>query len=141
MSKYSDYLKKVKADSLKFFFGQDVKLSLDCKKILKFKHYINSNEIIIITNDIKVIKNNYVLLVDKNKGVYLKEWQIFKIKNWDLGINTYAIKLNRNYFKVYTFKFNFEDFIFEKEISFDDLIEIAKEQEKEEIAWKVGHYE
>lgn len=43
-------------------------------------------------------------------------------------MSAYAVKLNIEYFKPYTFKFNFEDMAFEEEQSFDCLIDIAKTQ-------------
>lgn len=42
------------------------------------------------------------------------------------------VKLNRQYFKPYTFKNDFENMCFEKEETFDDLLELAKSQNETE---------
>lgn len=116
------------------FFG---KCKMSSKKYFKFNHIISDDEFIIITNNLKVIKGQPVLVVDNNKGVYLKEWNISEVRNWYTGLQAYAIKLNRKYFKPYTFRFNFEDMCFDEEDTFDSLKEIAAEQNHTEIA--VGH--
>ena len=125
MSSYSDYLKERKLKDLKYFFGEDVKM---ISNYFKFTHVIDNDNIILITNNIKIIKGNYVLLVDNNKGVYLKDWQVRPVHNFYNDMSAYAVKLNRKYFKPYTFKFNFEDMAFEEEQSFDCLLDIAKKQ-------------
>ncbi len=82
----------------------------------------------------KFIKDNFVLVIGNNKVVYLKEWNIVRVHNYDLGLNSHAVKLNRKYFKTYTFKSDFEDFHFEKDDTFESLMEVAKEQNDTEIA-------
>lgn len=126
MSGYSDYLKERKSKDLKYFLGEDIKMISN--KYFKFTHVIDNDSIILITNNIKIIKGNYVLLVDNNKGVYLKDWQVRPVHNFYNSMSAYAVKLNREYFKPYTFKFNFEDMAFEEEQSFDCLLDIAKKQ-------------
>lgn len=126
MSSYSDYLKERKLKDLKWFFGEDIKMISN--KYFKFTHIIDNDNIILITNNIKIIKGNCVLLIDNNKGVYLKDWQVRSVHNFYNGMSAYAVKLNREYFKPYTFKFNFEDMAFEEEQSFDCLLDIAKTQ-------------
>lgn len=114
MSSYSDYLKERKSKDLKYFFGEDVKMISN--KYFKFTYVIDNDNIILITNNIKIIKGNYVLLVDNNKGVYLKDWQVRPVHNFYNDMSAYAVKLNRKYFKPYTFKFNFEDMLLKKNI-------------------------
>lgn len=70
MSSYSDYLKERKSKDLKYFFGEDVKMISN--KYFKFTHVIDNDNIILITNNIKIIKGNYVLLVKTIKGFILK---------------------------------------------------------------------
>lgn len=141
MSNYSEYLKSRKLNNLKYFFGEDVETSADFKKILDFKHYKNDDEIIIITNDVKPWKEQFVLVVDNNKVVFLKPWQVQKVKNWELAINAYAVKLSREYFKPYQLKFLYDDMHFNQETTFDNLVNIAREQDENKISWKLGHYE
>ena len=87
---------------------------------------VDNDNIIIITNNIKIIKGNYVLLVDNNKGVYLKEWQVKPVHNFYNGMSAYAVKLNRKYFKPYTFKCEGMDFT--QEDTFDSLMAVAETQ-------------
>lgn len=141
MSNYSKYLKSRKLNDLKYFFGEDVEASTDYKKILDFKHYKNDNEIIVITNDVKPWKEQFVLVVDNNKVVFLKPWQVRKVKNWGLAIDAYAVKLKREYFKPYELKFSYDDMYFKQETTFDNLVNIAREQDENKTSWKLDHYE
>ena len=140
MSKYGDYIKSVKEKNIKFFFGDDV--NYDGKHV-QWKHFKDEDTILIATSNVRYWKNKeqYVLIVDNNKVVYLKEWQVTLIKNWNLGINGYAVKLNRKFFKAYTMPFAFEDVGFSKEDTFDELVECAKEQDQVNLTWKLGHYD
>nr|DAI56024.1 MAG TPA: hypothetical protein [Caudoviricetes sp.] len=131
MSKYSEFLKEMKEEQISKFFGEVKKTS---NKYFKFNHILNEDEIIIVTGNVKFIKDNFVLVVGNNKVVYLKEWNIVRVHNYDLGLNAHAVKLNRKYFKTYIFKNDFEDFHFEKDDTFESLMEIAKEQNDTEIA-------
>ena len=124
MSKYSEYLKNRKEKDLEFFFGTVTKKS---NKYFEYNSIIDDDNIIIITNNIKVLKGNFVI-VDNNKGVYLKDWQVRPVHNYYTGMNAFAVKLNRNYFKPYTFRFNFDDMAFEQEDTFDSLKECAATQ-------------
>lgn len=115
----------MKDKDLEFFFGKVTKKS---NKYFNYNPIIDDDNIIIITNNIKVIKGNYVLIVDNNKGVYLKDWQVKPVHNYYNGMSGYAVKLNRKYFKPYTFKFEFEDMAFTQEDTFDSLKECAATQ-------------
>ncbi len=125
-----------KKSDLKWFFGDDIKMKSN--KYFTFTRVIDDNNIIIVTNNVKLIKGVYVLVVDNDKAVYLKDWQIRKVHNYFENINAYAVKLNREYFKVYQFKTEFEDFFFECEETFDVLLEMAREQEKENLKFAKG---
>jgi len=125
MSSYSEYMKDRKDKDLAFFFGEVKKKS---NKYFEYNSIIDDDNIIIITNNIKVLKGSYVMLVDNNKGVYLKDWQVRPVHNFYNGMSAYAVKLNRKYFKPYTFKFNFDDMAFTQEDTFDSLKECAATQ-------------
>ena len=116
------------------FFGEVKYIS---NKYFTFDHVIDNDCIILITSNIAEVKGTPVLVVGSNKAVYLKDWQIRRIHNYDDSFNGYAVKLNRNFFKVYTFKSNFENFSFENDETFDDFAEIANSQNSEKIA--LGH--
>ena len=130
MSTYSEYIKSLKENNITRFFG---KVTHTSNKYFTFNHYINNDEAIIITSNVKYIKNNPVLIIANNKVVYLKEWLVTPVRNYYEGIYGYAVKINRQYFKPYTFKSEFEDICIEKEYTFDDFLEIAKEQDKENM--------
>lgn len=105
-------------------------------KYFNFKHIIDDNNIIVCTNNVKFLKGNPVLIVDNNKGVYLKDWQIKLVVVY--GAETaYLVKLNRNYFKPYQFSFKFDDMYFEKEDTFDSLSFYAKEQDEAGVKYTV----
>ncbi|MBF1756094.1 MAG: hypothetical protein HXP15_08325, partial [Veillonella sp.] len=59
MSKYSEFLKSVKEFQLTKFFGEVKHTS---NKYFKFNHVISADEIILITNNVKFIKGNPVLV-------------------------------------------------------------------------------
>lgn len=113
MSKLGDYIKQQKEKDIERFFG---KVNHTSNKYFTFNRIINDDEIIIITSNIKIIKDTPVLVVGNNKAVYLKNWLIREVRNYNLDIYDYAVKLNRKYWKVCTFK------DWEKGISIDDSI-------------------
>jgi hypothetical protein len=131
MSSLSKFIKSQKEKDLKFFFGDDVKNTSN--KYFKFRHVVSDEQIIIITKNVKSIKGEPVLIVAKNKGVYLKEWQVRRVRNYDLEVEAFAVKLNKNYFKPYIFKFDFEDMFFDEEDTFESLAKVAAEQDIENM--------
>lgn len=130
MSTYSEYMKGIKENNLTRFFG---KVEHKSNKYFTFNHYINENEAIIITNNVKYIKGNPVLIIANNKAVYLKDWLVKPVHNYFNDIYAYVVKINRQYFKPYTFKSDFEDMCIETEYTFDDLLNVAKEQDAENM--------
>ena len=110
------------------FFGKTQYYS---NKYFSYDSVIDKDNIIVRTNNVKMIKGNPVLIVDNDKGIYLKDWQVAPIKMDRGETNTYAVKLNRNYMKEYTFKSNFEDFSFSKKDDFNSLMKVARSQQKQ----------
>lgn len=105
------------------------------------EHMVQDDDhITLITNNVTAIKGKPVLIVDNNKAVYLRMCDIVGVGVKDADGNfvaeACAVKLNRQYFKVYTFRNDFEDFMMEKEETFDDLKEIAREQEESGCFYK-----
>lgn len=110
------------------FFGNVHKVSN--KYFILEKQVLDNDNIILYTNNIRVIKGNHVLVIDDNKAVCLKDWSITGIRFRNNYAETYAVKINRNYFKPYTFRNNIDNNLsFGKQYSFDDLKKIAKSQE------------
>ena len=136
MSLNSDSLKTAKRRDLEFFFGDD--LHMTSGSYFQFRRIIDADNILVLTNNIKKIKDNYVLVTAPDKGVYLKDWQIRKVSSYKAGINCYVVKLSRKFFKPYKFSFEFEDLLITDEDTFDTLYNVANEQEKENIAMREG---
>ena len=130
MSTYSEYMKGVKENNLVRFFGE---VEHKSNRYFTFNHYINDNEAIIITDNVKYIKGNPVLIIANNKAIYLKDWLVRPVHNYFNDIYAYAVKINRQYFKPYTFKSDFEDMCIETEYTFDDLLNVAREQDAENM--------
>ena len=131
MSKYSEFLKGIKKSQIKKFFGE---VSYTSNKYFKFNHVISNDEFIIITNNVRVIKGKPVLIIDNNKVVYLKDWNVLEIHNFKWNLYAYAVKLNRKYWKEYTFKEEFDDVYFKEADTFDSLKAVAETQNDVEIA-------
>lgn len=101
----------------------------------------SEDEAIIFTNNVRVIKGNPVLITDNNKAVYLKDFNIqktsleFPDRDGEFThkeiIDTFAVKVNKKYFKEYTFQNDFEGISFDKPTTFDEIKKIAKTQEKQ----------
>lgn len=123
---------KMKVNDLNFFFGKD-SWKQKSNKYVYYKAVQDNDNFIIRTNNIKLIKGNLVLVVGNNKAVYLKDWQVRQSRTRDLT-EFNLVKLNRKYFKTYTFKNNFDNFSFKKDETFDDLLKVAKKQDKNRVA-------
>ena len=135
---FSDHVKEQKRKDMEFFYGKD-NVKMKSNKYFEFKRVLDDDNCIVVTNNIKTIKGNPVMITGKNQAVYLKEWQLRPVHNFDNGINAHAVKINRKYFKPYTFKFDFEGFSFDKNQTFDDMMATAKKQETENMRFAEGH--
>ena len=134
----SDAVKEAKQRDLDRFYGKG-NTTQTSNKYFEFKRVLDDDNCIIVTNNIKTIKGNPVLVTGNNQAVYLKDWQYREVHNYNNGIDAYAVKLNRNYFKPYTFRFEFDDFHFDKNNTFDDMMATAKEQDKVNMKFAHGH--
>ena len=133
---YSEVLKEMHKNDLERFFGND--MSWKSNKYFTFKRVIDKDNIVVVTDNLRNWKDGKVLVVDKNKVVFLKPWQFRKVHNYDNMLNSYAVKLNRNYFKTYTVGFNYDDISFSKEDTFDELYKTAEEQQKKNLKFATG---
>lgn len=114
------------------FFGTVAKKS---NKYMLLDQVTNKEDAIVMTNNIAVVKGNAVLVTGKNSAIYLKDWQFRKMES-DNGASAFAVKINKKYFKEYTFQSGF-DFGGEKD-TFETLWEKAVSQQKQKQAWKSG---
>lgn len=131
MSEASEHYDKMKEKDMNFFFSGGY--NFESNQYFTFKHYLDDDNIVIITSNIEYWKKNgyYVMWVSNDKVVYLKDWQVKKVHNDQNKLNCYAVKLNRKYCKSYKLKFQNEKLFFDgKEDTFDSLLETAKEQDK-----------
>lgn len=132
---------KHKRELERFFAGGIKKVS---NQYYKFNNYIDDDNVIIVTRNLKMIKDTPVLMISNNKAVYLKEWQLKPVSTWSEDYGTeegFAVKLNRNYYKPYTFKEKFAGYHFGEEDelnSFDDVVKLAKEQQAHDTKWKLN---
>lgn len=138
MSKYSEYLKSLKTKDMEFFFNGGYKMTSN--KYFTFTSVVDDDNIIIVTNNVKYWfnKDQYVLFVADDKVVYLKDWQIKPVRNFYLGVEAYAVKLNKKYFKPYQIHYEQDEFVFEKEDTFDDLFKLANEQQSKNTIWALN---
>ena len=130
MSSFGDYMKARAEKEDDFFFGAGNR-EKNSNKYFTFKHVLDNDNIIINTNNVKKIKDSFVLIVGNREAVYIKDWQVRGVHNYsDICSNFYLVKLNRKYFKPYSFRNEFNDFFFFFTESFDDLMECAREQDE-----------
>lgn len=134
---FSAFIKGQRDKDLRFFFGDDYRAVSN--KYIKFTHFRDDDNITIVTNNITDVKGNKVLVIGNNSAVYLKDWQVRPVHNYDNGINAYAVRLSRKYFRPYTFRSGFNGYSFPKDDTFDSLIGVAKAQDKSGMTVAMGH--
>lgn len=134
----SDYYKERKQKDMDFFYGKGNTKKLS-NKYFEFKRVLDDDNCIVVTNNIKTIKGNPVMITGNNQAVYLKDWQYRPVHNYYDGIDAYAVKLNRKYYRPYTFRFNFDEYSFDKNNSFDDMMDTARQQEQVNMKFAEGH--
>lgn len=139
---FSQYLKEQDSKDKAYFFGGEDNYKMTTAKYFTFKHYQSDDKIMITTKNVRYWKNRdcYVMYVGNDKVIYLKEWQIRPVRQWNDGneVKGNIVKLDRKYFKVYNAPQN-DDFAFDEEESFDDLVKVAKKQDKENAEWTFHH--
>lgn len=117
-------------------FFKDAKMLSN--KYFTFDHIWDDDNIVIVTNNVTLVNTKFgpslVLLVDNNKAIYLKDWQVQPVMNYYEDLYAFAVKLNRNFMKTYTFSKDFEGVAFDEEDTFDSLMEIAKTQNDTKVA-------
>lgn len=133
----SDLYKEARNRDLNFFLGEGNYQQVS-NKYTTFKRVIDDNNILVVTDNLKIVKDSIVMMVDNNKAVYLKDWQVRKAFSWDAGVDSYVVKLNRNYFKTYTFKNDFKNVYLKKADTFDSLLADAKAHQKTNLKMKIS---
>lgn len=134
---------KYRAKALNYFLGENNWKQINPEDatiaVVTFKHVIDADNIYLVTNNITPLYtrgyfNSMVLVVGSNKAVYLQNWQLRQVEVKGCG-HTYLVKLNRKYFKPYTFGADFEEFALMEDYTFDQLVEVAKSQEETPVIW------
>lgn len=124
MSDFAAFMKEKAKRENDLFFGEGNRKMLS-NKYYTYKHVLDSDTIIINTNNVRVVKNRLVLVVGDDKAVYLKNWNVRKAHNYDWGINFWIIKLSRAFFKIYTFKNRIDnDLVFDEELQGFDYLPV-----------------
>lgn len=114
------------------FFGEVAKIS---NKYMMVDQVKDADSAIIMTNNVQVVKGNMVMVTGRNTAVYLKDWQYRRMVSED-GAEAFAVKINRNYFKEYTFRSDFD--FGDKKDTFDSLHKTAAQQQRRKTKWKSG---
>lgn len=132
MSEISDSYDAKKLQYLKYVLGDDVQASGKRNDTITwFKQIIDEDTFIIVTKNLRRIKGLPVLVLDKNKVLYIKSWTFIAIQDVDTKEEYHAIKLRRHFFRPYTLQSPlYENMGFEHEDTFDSLYQIAMEQDK-----------
>ena len=128
MKKISEFYKNVKKNAMDKYLGEGNYKATN-KRFQIINQVLNNDEIIVVTNNVQYWNNKdqYVLWVGEGRIVYLKPFQVVPVKNYEVLGDCYLVKLNRNYFKAYNCFVN-EELSFDKEDTFDSLLEVAKQQ-------------
>ena len=112
------------------FFGENGKHNIS-GKYYNYRHVLDQDTIIINTNNVRRVKDSLVLVVDNDKAVYLKDWNVKQAHNWsDIGTDFWIVKLSRAYFRPYTFSRPFDDIAMDGVQDFDFLLQVAREQDE-----------
>ncbi|WP_261372858.1 hypothetical protein [Lactobacillus jensenii] len=81
-------------------------------------------------NNIIKTRYGFAMIIDRNHVVFGKNWQLWGNGQWNEDI---VVSFNRQFFSIKEFG-DFEEFAEEGDIkSFDDLVEMAKAQEKQDM--------
>jgi hypothetical protein len=126
MATLTEFNAERKAKDRAFFYGNEVVNTSN--KYFRFNRVQDEDNVTILTSNIIFVKGSPLLVVGPQHVIYLKDWQLRTVRNYDQDIKTYAVKLSRNYFKVYTFRNEINDICVENEMVFDDFLNIAIDQ-------------
>lgn len=109
-------------------------------KYFTFNRYKDDDNVTIVTNNVIFLGVYPVLLVGEGKGVWLKDWQVKDVKVGQYEfIPAFTVKLSRQYFTVKDINSQkCNDFSFEKEETFDDMVELAKAQDERNEAISIA---
>lgn len=131
-----DFFKKRKEILMNGFFGANNYNDGNNRFNIK-NHVINDDEIIICTNNVSYWRNKdqFILWVGNGKIVYLNKFQVLPVFNYEEVGSCYLVKLNKNYYKVYNCFVN-EELSFDKELTFQDLKDIAIQQDTSNLWFK-----
>lgn len=139
MASFAEYAKAQAQKEQNRFFGEGNVRKVS-NQYFKFNHVLDVDTVIINTNNVRIIKDNPVLVVGACEAVYLKPWNVLKAHNFqELGDNFYLVKLSRQFFKTYTFKNQIDkNLCFDEVQDFDALSAIAKKQDEENMKVALG---
>lgn len=136
--KLNELFEMRKENLLNSFFGKE-NFKTTNKRFKIINHLLNEDEIIICTSNVTywTKKDQFVLWVNNDKIVYLKNFQVLPVFNYEEIGSCYLVKLNKKFFKSYNC-FKNEELFFDKEDTFDSLKEVAKSQDASNLWFKFG---
>lgn len=135
MSRYSEYVKSVKDKEITRFFGEVRRKS---NKYFHFCRMVSDDVAIIVTNNLTTINGSPAMIVGENSAVFLKDWNIVPVRMERGTMNSYAVKVDRRYYKPYTFSQPF-DYTGEEMSTFDDVLDVARMQDEADEPVAIGH--
>lgn len=138
MSSFSKAIHDAKEKNLVGFFGEVKHAS---SKYISFKHVIDDDNIIVNVKSVVSVKGSPVLAVGSCSGVYLKDWLVREAHVCKNGVDEdfWCVKLNRKFFKVYTFKNPLTEDMIEDTLTFDEWMQVARLQDEESMPIALGH--
>lgn len=138
MSSFSEAIKDAGEKNLERFFGEVRHLSA---KYFSFRHVIDDDNIIVNVKNVVTVKGSPVLAVGSCSGVYLKDWLLREAHVCKDGMDEdfWCVKLNRKFFKVYTFKSPLTEDALEDTLTFDEWMQVARLQDEESMPIALGH--
>ncbi len=137
MSSFSAYIKKQKGAQRARFFGEVREVS---NTYFRFNRVIDDDNVIILTNNLRMINGSYALIVGNNAAIFLKDWQVVPVRI-DRGTeNTFVVKLNRNWVRPYVWTNGTEFDVWMDGIQdFDDFLAVARKQDEIDTPVAIGH--
>lgn len=131
------YLDKLFEKEIKNFFGENNVYGT--KRGYNIKRNIDYNNTIAVTSKTVDMGNTYLLVTGENKGVFVNPKDVRAIHEVETGKNLYALKINRDNFKVYELENNINVNI-KTERSFNYFFEKAQKHDlKKNIIYADGH--
>lgn len=137
VEEHMKYLDELFEKEIKSFFGEDNVSG--SKRGYNIRRNIDYYNTIAVTSKIVDMGNTYLLVTGENKGVFVNPKDVRAIHEVETGKNLYALKINRNNFKVYELESNI-DVNIKADRSFNYFFEKSQKHDlKKNVMYADGH--